>query len=128
MTEEERRKQRTESLEQQREDDAFRGRYEAARVGRVNSWLLMFRANGVRHAEFDMSDGCNSSRFVVDLAPMAGESADAAPNVPSDLGAGEKKCACGHLQDSEHLNGLCIAAACPASVCHPEATAKPNVM
>lgn len=69
--------------------------------------------------------------FCIEMDPSAFPSpipTETAPaSVPKDLGAGEKKCPCGHLQDSEHNNaGLCIAGACPYTVCHPEATAKPG--
>lgn len=81
----------------------------------LEALFRVLRGYGVRRFE--------GGGMVVEFEP------DAAPDgpavVPSDLGAGEPKCPCGHLQDSEHQNGMCIAAACPVSVCHPDATPKP---
>jgi len=84
----------------------------------LEALLRLLRSSGVRYFEA----GGLHLEFGAD--PMAGDAAPAP--VPVNLGAGEKKCACGHLQDSEHNNdGLCIAGACPYTVCHPEATPKP---
>jgi hypothetical protein len=48
------------------------------------------------------------------------------PDVPENLGE-EERCPCGHLVVAEHnAHGLCIAGACPVTMCHPEATAKPG--
>ena len=93
----------------------------------LKSYALAMQQYGVRRLQAE-TGGEDSEGFCIEMdasafAPLASET----PNVPADLGAGEKKCACDHLQESEHNNeGLCIAGACPVSVCHPEATAKPT--
>jgi len=84
----------------------------------LEALLRLLRGSGVRYFEA----GGLHLEFGAD--PMAGDVTE--PNVPPDLGA-EKKCACGHLAVAEHNgSGLCIAGACPYTVCHPEATAKPT--
>lgn len=109
-----------------REDDAYRAATHAGYLERVTATLDLLREKGVTRAKLPLAaPGGDWVLSEFDLAPPTAPDAPAV--VPADLGAGEKKCPCGHLQDSEHNNdGLCIAGACPYTVCHPGATAKPG--
>lgn len=94
----------------------------------LEAFAQVMKRNAVRRVEGTLnpeSDAGEEFSIEMDLSAFAPIIVDAPAEVPKDLGAGEPKCACGHLKDSEHHNGLCIVAACPVSVCHPEATAKP---
>lgn len=86
-------------------------------------YAAVMRANGILRVSGEEKE--DALDFSIELDPSVFGRADStAPDVPTDLGA-EKKCACGHLQDSEHnSSGLCIAGACPTSICHPETVEK----
>ena len=89
----------------------------------LSEYAAVMRANRILRVSAEGDE--DGEDFSIELSPTAWDSMPipSASDVPADLGAGEKKCPCGHLQDSEHNNdGLCIAGACPYTVCHPDAT------
>jgi hypothetical protein len=91
----------------------------------LSQYAEVMRAHNIQEVSGEEAEDAMDFRIV--LSPTAFDApATEGPVVPPDLGE-EKKCACGHLAVAEHNgSGLCIAGACPYTVCHPEATAKPG--